>query len=151
MDRGQAGRRGQAEEHARVRGEFRDELHWGPQGEAWLRLRTAHFELHTDVREPEALDFARALEEARASLLTLGWKGAPDPPGRTEVTVFAREELFREYVQHEQVAGLAGTEHLPPAGGALRACFALALSRLRRRGLLAGREELIDAHFGFVN
>lgn len=87
-----------------------------PQGQAWLEVRTAHFDLHTDLLEPEALDMARALEEARAGLTAVAWRGAPDPRGRTEVTVFAREERFHDYVADDQTDGLAqslvGSERL---------------------------------------
>ncbi len=81
-----------------------------PQGQAWLEVRTAHFDLHTDLLEPAALDMARALEEARAGLITVAWKGAPDPRGRTEVAVFAREGRFRDYVQRDQTEGLAHSQ-----------------------------------------
>jgi hypothetical protein len=78
-----------------------------PQGQSWLAIRTAHFDVHTDLIEPMALDMARALEEARAGLTTLAWKGAPGPRGRTEIIVFAREARFREYVQEQWTEGLA--------------------------------------------
>lgn len=86
------------------------------QGPAWLEVRTAHFDLHTDVIEPAALDMARALEESRAALLSVAWQGAPDPRGRTEVTIFASEARFREYWQRNGAIGLAqsvpGSERL---------------------------------------
>jgi hypothetical protein len=78
-----------------------------PQGQAWLEVRTPHFDMHTDLLEPAALDMARALEEARAGLITVAWKGAPDPRGRTQVVVFAREGRFHDYVPREETAGLA--------------------------------------------
>ena len=78
-----------------------------PQGQLWRQIHTAHFELHTDLLEPEALDMARALEEARAGLLTLAWRGAPDLRGRTEVVVFASEDRFRDYVPADDTQGLA--------------------------------------------
>jgi hypothetical protein len=78
-----------------------------PQGQAWLELRTAHFDVHTDLSEPAALDMARALEEARAGLITVAWRGAPSPRGRTEVVVFAREGRFRKYVREQLTEGLA--------------------------------------------
>jgi hypothetical protein len=78
-----------------------------PQGQAWLEVRTAHFDVHTDLIETAALDMARALEEARAGLTTLAWRGAPGPRGRTEVVVFAREARFRQYVREQWTEGLA--------------------------------------------
>jgi hypothetical protein len=103
-----------------------------PQGRAWLEVRTAHFEVHTDLREAVALDMARALEEARAGLLTLAWPGAADPRGRTEVAVFAREGRFHHYLRERLTEGLAqsrvGSERLvvvhwsdSPASGLPRA------------------------------
>jgi len=78
-----------------------------PQGQAWLEVRTAHFDVHTDLLEPAALDMARALEEARAALIAVAWKGAPDPRGRTEVAVFAREGHFHDYIASDYTDGLA--------------------------------------------
>lgn len=77
------------------------------QGSAWLQVRTTHFDLHTDLIEPAALDMAHALEESRAALLSVAWQGAPDPRGRTEVTVFASEDRYREYWQRNSAVGLA--------------------------------------------
>ncbi len=86
------------------------------QGQGWLEVSTSHFDLHTDLIEPAALDMARALEESRAALLSVAWQGAPDPRGRTEVVIFAREDRFREYVRRDRIAGLAqstvGSERL---------------------------------------
>jgi hypothetical protein len=86
------------------------------QGRGWLEVRTSHFDLHTDLIEPAALDMARALEESRAALLSVAWQGAPDPRGRTEVVVFASEDRFREYVRRDNIDGLAqsalGSERL---------------------------------------
>lgn len=86
------------------------------QGQGWLEVSTSHFDLHTDLIEPAALDMARALEESRAALLSVAWQGAPDPRGRTEVVVFASEDRFREYVRTDDIDGLAqsavGSERL---------------------------------------
>ncbi len=77
----------------------------------WLEVVTPHFVLNTDQLEPKALDTARALEEARASLLQLAWTGARNPPrGRVDVVVFRSSSDLNRY---------AGLDH-PVAGFAAR-------------------------------
>jgi tetratricopeptide (TPR) repeat protein len=66
--------------------------------ERWLEVVTPHFVLSTNQLSAQALDTARALEEVRASLLTLAWTGAREPPqGRVDVVVFRRPSDFDRY------------------------------------------------------
>jgi hypothetical protein len=78
-----------------------------PRGQAWLEVRSPHFDLYTDLQEAAALDMAHALEESRAGLIRVAWRAESDPQGRTEVAVFASEERFHDYVQDSDTAGLA--------------------------------------------
>jgi hypothetical protein len=67
-------------------------------GPAWTELTSAHFVVRTDLRTTDAEDLVRALEETRASLLTVVWPKAPDPPGRTEVIAFESDRELSAYV-----------------------------------------------------
>jgi hypothetical protein len=78
-----------------------------PGGQAWLEVRSPHFDLYTDLQEAAALDMARALEESRAGLIRVAWRAESDPQGRTEVAVFASEDRFHDYVEDSDTAGLA--------------------------------------------
>jgi hypothetical protein len=81
-----------------------------PQGQAWLQVRSPHFDLYTDLQDGAALDMAHALEESRGGLLRVAWGGAPDPLGRTEVAVFASEDHFHDYVPDSDTQGLAQSQ-----------------------------------------
>jgi hypothetical protein len=78
-----------------------------PRGQAWLEVRTPHFDLYTDLEETAALDMAHALEESRAGLIRVAWRAESDPQGRTEVAVFASEDRFHDYVQDSDTLGVA--------------------------------------------
>src|SRR5688572_744420 len=78
-----------------------------PRGQAWLEVRTPHFDLYTDLEETAALDMAHALEESRAGLIRVAWRAESDPQGRTEVAVFASEDRFHDYVPDSDTQGVA--------------------------------------------
>lgn len=78
-----------------------------PQGQAWLEVRSPHFDLYTDLQETAALDMAHALEESRAGLIRVAWRAETDPRGRTEVAVFASEGRFHDYVPDSDTKGVA--------------------------------------------
>lgn len=78
-----------------------------PRGQAWLQVKSPHFDLYTDLEEAAALDMARALEESRAGLIRVAWRVESDPLGRTEVAVFASEDRFHDYVPNSDTQGVA--------------------------------------------
>jgi len=78
-----------------------------PRGQAWLEVRSPHFDLYTDLEETAALDMAHALEESRAGLIRVAWRAESDPQGRTEVAVFASEDRFHDYVEDSDTQGVA--------------------------------------------
>jgi hypothetical protein len=78
-----------------------------PLGQAWLEVRSPHFDLYTDLERTAALDMAQALEESRAGLIRVAWRAESEPRGRTEVAVFASESRFHDYVQDSDTAGVA--------------------------------------------
>jgi hypothetical protein len=81
-----------------------------PIGQAWLEVKSPHFDLYTDLEQTAALDMAHALEESRAVLVRVAWKAASDPQGRTQVAVFADEDRFHQYVPNSDIKGLAQSE-----------------------------------------
>lgn len=78
-----------------------------PRGQAWLEVRSPHFDVYTDLEETAALDMAHALEESRAGLIRVAWRAESDPGGRTEVAVFASEDRFHDYVEDSDTQGVA--------------------------------------------
>lgn len=78
-----------------------------PRGQAWLEVRSPHFDLYTDLEQTAALDMSQALEESRAGLIRVAWRAAADPQGRTQVAVFASEDRFHDYVPDEDTQGVA--------------------------------------------
>jgi hypothetical protein len=62
-------------------------------GPAWSEWATPHLRLLTDLGEEDGEETADALEELRASLVAVAWRGLPEPPRPLVVVVFrsARE------------------------------------------------------------
>ncbi len=65
-------------------------------GPKWSKLTTRHFTLYTDVPSDEARDTARELEEMYSSLEDVAFPYSKKPAGRFEVTLFQREDAYRE-------------------------------------------------------
>lgn len=58
-------------------------------GPAWREYSTAHFDLRSDLDPEDAQKVVRALEDARAAMLAVFWKGGGEPPGRSLVVALA--------------------------------------------------------------
>ena len=105
-------------------------------GPAWLELTSDHFVMRTDMEEPAALVVLRRMEDARAAMLAMVWRHAPDPAGRVQVFALASQEEVAFYTGPSFVALHLRTPPFPPT---------VLLSGAERASELVGNHELAHA------
>ena len=81
--------------------------------EPWIHLRSDHFELSTDLSEPDARQAVEALEKNRAAVLAAGWSGIDDrASARVNVVLLRDKTEFRRYFG-SQIGGLFSQRGTP--------------------------------------
>jgi hypothetical protein len=83
-----------------------------PRKQEFLRLRSAHFTLFTDLQRRDAEARLRDLEAQLAALAAHGWEGVGTLSVQVNVVLFSDPQEFRAYAANPKLQGYYGTSVL---------------------------------------